>query len=227
MKILSISDKIVDVIYSPACREKFPDVDLLISCGDLPYYYVEYVLTILDKPLYYVRGNHASTVEYAQQGARTEPRGAIDLHRKALTEKNLIFAGVEGNAGRLKTSLPFKHLILAGVEGSIRYNTGDHQYTQGEMWLMIYSLVPRLLWNRLARGRALDVFVTHAPPCGIHDKTDRAHVGVDAFRWLDQTFRPKLHLHGHIHIYQHAEITETLFGETRVINTYGHRLTEI
>jgi Icc-related predicted phosphoesterase len=206
MKILSISDKVVDYLYSPACRDKFGEVDLIISCGDLPYYYMEYVLTSLDKPLLFVRGNHASRVEYSRRGGRTEPLGAVDLHRKAIMHSGL---------------------IIAGVEGSVRYNRGEYQYTQAEMWGHIYSLVPRLLWNRATQGRALDILVTHAPPRGIHDKEDNAHTGANAFRWLIETFQPKLHLHGHIHVYNSAEITQTMHRKTRVLNTYGYRLTEL
>ena len=54
MKVLSLSDKIVSFIYSPKVRDRFSDVDLVIGCGDLPYYYLEYVLNALDQPLYFV-----------------------------------------------------------------------------------------------------------------------------------------------------------------------------
>lgn len=205
MKILAISDKVVDYIYGPGCKLKFHDVDLIISCGDLPYYYVEYVLSTLDRPLLFVRGNHANKIEYSKSGNRTGPRGALDLHRKAIMFENILFAG---------------------VEGSVRYNKGDFQYTQGEMWGHVLRMVPQLLYNRMAYGRFLDVFVTHASPRGIHDKPDPAHVGANAFHWLIRTFEPKYHLHGHIHRYHHEDPAETQFGSTLVVNAYGHRVLE-
>jgi Icc-related predicted phosphoesterase len=93
------------------------------------------------------------------------------------------------------------------------------------MWKHVFSLVPGLLYNRLVYGRFLDVFVTHAPPAGIHDRDDLTHQGINAFRWLIRVFQPAYHFHGHIHIYRPDEVTETLFGSTRVINTFSYRET--
>ena len=118
--------------------------------------------------------------------------------------------------------------IFAGVEGSIRYkNEGRFQYTQKEMWFNIFRLIPSLLLNRLLYGRYLDVFVTHAAPWGIHDKSDWTHQGVKAFLWFIQRFKPKYHLHGHNHVYEVDTITRTKVGKTTVLNTYGYRETEL
>ncbi len=204
MKLLTVSDKEISLIYSAQIRERFNDVDLAISAGDLSYYYLEYIISSLDIPLYFVRGNHARDVEYGVAGPRKAPWGAVDLHRKVIQD-------------------PKTGLLLAGIEGSLRYNKGDHQYTQSEMWSMVLSLVPKLIWNKIRYGRFLDVFVTHAPPWGIHDEEDRAHQGVKAFNWLIKTFQPTLHIHGHVHIYHPGVITETLIGRTLVLNTYGYR----
>jgi len=59
MKILAISDIVVPQLYTEQIPERFLDVDLVLSCGDLPYEYLEYIVTRLGKPLFYVRGNHA------------------------------------------------------------------------------------------------------------------------------------------------------------------------
>ncbi len=204
MKILSISDKEVNRIYSPQIRQRFNDIDLAIGCGDLSYYYLEYIISTLDVPLYFVRGNHAKKIEYGCAGQRESPWGAVNLHKKVLKDQ--------------KTGL-----LLSGIQGSLRYNRGDYQYTQGEMWAMVLRLVPTLIWNKLHYGRYLDIFVTHAPPWGIHDRDDPAHQGAKAFRWLILTFQPTFHLHGHVHVYYPNTITETLLGRTRVLNTYGFR----
>ncbi len=204
MKLLTVSDKEISLIYSAQIRERFNDVDLAISAGDLSYYYLEYIISSLDIPLYFVRGNHAKDVEFGVAGPRKAPWGAVDLHRKVVRD-------------------PKTGLLLAGIEGSLRYNKGDYQYTQSEMWSMVLSLVPKLIWNKIRYGRFLDVFVTHAPPWGIHDEEDRAHQGVKAFNWLIKTFQPTLHIHGHVHIYHPGVITETLVGRTLVLNTYGYR----
>jgi Icc-related predicted phosphoesterase len=92
------------------------------------------------------------------------------------------------------------------------------------MWSHIVRLTPGLLWNKIRHGRFLDVFVSHAPPRGIHDQIDLPHQGIDAFRWLLRTFKPAYHFHGHIHVYRPDDVTETVFEQTRVINTYGYKV---
>ncbi len=51
MRILSVSDTEIGFIYSPMIVEKFQSIDMVISCGDLPYYYLEYILSMLNEPL--------------------------------------------------------------------------------------------------------------------------------------------------------------------------------
>lgn len=203
MKILSVSDLEMGFLYSPRIAERFYDVDMIISCGDLPYYYLEYMISMLNIPLYYVRGNHAAQVESGFGGDRTHPWGAVDMHRRV----------VEDDTG----------LLLAGIEGSLQYNNGPHQYNQDEMWWMVWMLVPQLFFNRIRFGHYLDIFITHAPPFGIHDRDDRPHQGIKAFNWLIRVFQPTLHLHGHIHLYTQNVVPVTRVNHTQVINTYGYR----
>jgi len=204
MNLLTVSDKESLLIYSPQIKQRFSDVDLVIGCGDLSYFYLEFIISSLDVPLYFVRGNHAREVEYSPVGERKAPWGAIDLHKNVVHD-------------------PESGLIMAGIEGSLRYKPGDYQYSQFEMWLMVLQLVPALLWNKIRYGRFLDIFVSHAPPWGIHDDEDRAHQGIKAFKWLIKTFQPAYHLHGHVHVYRPDVVTETLVGDTHVVNSYGFR----
>ncbi|MFN7035590.1 MAG: metallophosphoesterase [Bellilinea sp.] len=203
MNILAVSDIELGFIYNVQIGQRFKNVDLIISCGDLPYYYLEFILSVLDRPLYYVRGNHASKVEITTAGERSSPWGAVDLHRRAVRSP--------------------QGILLAGIEGSLRYNYGPHQYTQAEMWWMALSLTPALMLNKLRFGRYLDIFVTHAPPWGIHDMDDLPHRGIKAFNWLIKVFQPAYHLHGHIHVYRNDTEVETKVGNTTVINCYGYR----
>jgi len=207
VKILSISDKIVSFIYSPLVKSKFGHVKFVLACGDLPYYYQEFIVSSLDAPLFFVRGNHDPEIEVGEKRSCSQPLGATDLHRNLVRHEGV---------------------LLSGVEGSIRYKKlGKFQYTQSQMWSHIFRLIPGLLLNRVLYGRYLDVFVTHAPPWGIHDKDDLPHHGVKAFRWFIKVFRPKYHFHGHIHIYRPDTITQTQFEHTQVINTFGYLETEI
>ena len=204
MNLLTVSDIESPLIYSPQIKQRFSDVDLVISCGDLSYIYLEYIISSLDIPLYFVRGNHAKEIEVTTAGDRTAPWGGADLHNKVVRD-------------------PESGLILAGIEGSLRYKPGDYQYSQFEMWLMVLLLIPALLWNKLRYGRFLDIFISHAPPWGIHDSNDRAHQGIKAFKWLVETFQPDYHFHGHVHVYRPDVVTETLVGKTHVVNSYGFR----
>jgi len=202
VKVLLLSDVIVSFIYSPQVRHRFPDVDLLIGCGDLAYYYLEYVLNALDIPCFFVRGNHDKIVEYSLEAQRTSPNGAKNLHLRATDYRGLLFAG---------------------IEGSLRYRIGPYQYTQSQMWNHVFRLVPNLFINRMRYGRFLDVFITHSPPAGIHDLPDLPHQGIKAFRWFLQVFKPAYHFHGHVHVYRPDTVVETTFSQTKVANAFGYR----
>jgi len=204
VNVLSLSDRLVDSIYSSQILTRFGNLDWVIACGDLPYYYLEYVVNSLDVPVFFVRGNHDTPLEEGMGGGHSGPCGAIDLHRQVINQQGA---------------------LLAGVEGSIRYRNGPFMYTQDEMWLHVFSLLPQLFYNRLRYGRYLDVFVTHAPPWQIHDGLDLPHQGIRAFRWLLAVFQPAYHFHGHVHVYGPNPVTETQFGRTRVINAYCYRQT--
>jgi Icc-related predicted phosphoesterase len=207
VKILSISDTVVPSLYSNHIIEKFKDIDCVIACGDLPYYYQEFIISTLNVPLFFVHGNHDPKVEYSDHGECTYPHGGIDLHCRVLRHKGI---------------------LISGVQGSIRYNqSSNFQYSQFQMWQHVIRLFPGLLWNQLKYGRFLDIFVTHAPPWGIHDGPDYPHIGIKAFRWLIKTFKPKYHFHGHIHVYKPNTITETQFNMTNVVNAYGHKVVNL
>ena len=202
MKILMLSDKMLPFIHSPSVKDRFGDVELIIGCGDLPYYYLEYVLNALGKPLFFVHGNHDRKVEVKSGIERDAPRGGVNIHRKIVNHKGI---------------------LIGGIEGSIRYRPGAFQYTQTEMWTNVLSLVPKLLYNRINYGRSLDIFVSHAPPKGIHDDTDLPHQGIEAFRWLIEKFSPKYFLHGHVHVYRPDISVKTKVGDTMIINAYGYQ----
>jgi Icc-related predicted phosphoesterase len=207
MKILAISDEVVDFIYSPAAKERFGDVDLIVGCGDLPFYYLEFVVTILNKPLYMVSGNHDAHNQYMSDGRiLNHAEGTINIDGELANENGI---------------------LLAGLGGSIRYRPdGVHQYTQSEMKGRVLSMTPSLLLNRLRRGRFLDILITHSAPRNIHDSDDAAHVGFEAFNSFIQWFKPRFLLHGHSHVYQRNAITRTMVGETEVLNVYPYRLIE-
>jgi Icc-related predicted phosphoesterase len=194
------------MIYSPQIIDRFDHIDVIIGCGDLPYYYLEFMISMLNRPLFFVRGNHAPKMEYGTEWERQFPLGGINIHCRTV-----------------RTS---KGLLLAGVEGCLQYNTGPNQYSQRQMWMNVFRLIPGMLVNRLRYGRFLDIFVTHAPPWHIHDADDRPHQGIKAFRWLDQVFQPSYHFHGHVHLYRQDAVKLTFLGKTKILNTYGYQITD-
>lgn len=212
MRTLVISDKVEAILYSGAIAERVGPVDLVLSCGDLPFYYIEFIVSMLNKPTYYVMGNHGSEVQYHSGKGEswqiaTAPQGATDLHCRTARVGDL---------------------LLAGLEGSIRYNnSSESQYTDSEMWLNVARLAPKLLRNRLRYGRWLDVLVTHSPPFGIHDRPDRAHTGFRSFLPFMRWFKPKYLLHGHIHLYRRDEVAQSRYHETEIINVYPYRLLDL
>lgn len=208
MHLLALSDKESPLVYSANIKNRFCHVDLAFGCGDLSYFYLEYVISSLDIPLYYVRGNHAPKIEFGVGGMRVAPWGAVNLNKKVVRD-------------------PKTGLLLAGIEGSLRYNKGDHQYSQWKMLMMVIGLIPKLLINKMRYGRYLDILVTHAPPLGIHDQNDLPHRGIRAFKWFVKVFQPAYHLHGHVHVIRPGTVTETTLGKTKIVNAFGYRVLSI
>lgn len=201
LKILAVSDKVLDSHYNPAIRKSYPEVDMLLGCGDLPFYYLDFLVSALDRRMLYVRGNHDAHRQYSsERGELTEVRGGVDIHRRVVLEKGV---------------------LVAGLEGSMRYKPGrKQQYTEGEMTLEIARMVPRLMGTRAMFGRFADILIAHSPAFGIHDEDDLTHTGFKIFLSFLRFFKPQYMLHGHIHIYDRNKQHITKFEETTIVNVY-------
>lgn len=205
MKILAVSDQVLKLLYCSDVRQKYPDIDLIIGCGDLPFYYLEFLVSALDKRLVYVRGNHDKGLQYTSEGGVLEEvAGGSDIHGRCVTRNGL---------------------LIAGLEGSMRYRPdAPFMYTEAEMKRQVAALMPKLLRNKIRHGRYLDILITHSPPFGIHDKQDIPHTGFKIFLNFLQWFRPKYMLHGHIHIYRHNTQRITQYEDTTIINVFPYHL---
>ena len=212
MKILCISDQIDPQVYSPSIRERFADVDLILSAGDLPLDYLDFIISNLNKPLYFVFGNHH--IEELKHYKKL-----WDIPQLIHEEREYLGCGAVHLGTKVKTEGKF---ILAGLGGSMRYNNGYNQFTDFEMFFEITKLIPSLLWNRLFHGRFLDILLTHAPPKGIHDKNDKCHWGFKTYLWFMRVFKPRYLVHGHIHLYDLCDIRCTKWEKTTIINAYSH-----
>ncbi len=229
MKILAISDEVVDLLYSPRIKQKYADVDLVLGCGDLPFYYLEFIVTMLDVPLYYVPGNHDKPNQYMSDGrVVNRAEGCEPLDGRIVSYSIAKQPWRTGHPEAALPDAPHSTLLLAGLGGCLRYNAdANHQYTQGEMNARAMGLAPALLANRVRYGRSLDVFISHAPPRGIHDGPDLAHTGLDAFLKLMDWFQPRYWLHGHSHVYRADAVTATRYKQTVVLNVYPGRVIEV
>lgn len=206
MKILAVSDEVVERLYSLCNHGHFSDVQLILGCGDLPYTYLENLLTLLNLPLFYVPGNHDP--EYDPKNVGTRAEGGSNLDLKLIRHKNL---------------------LIGGFGGSIRYRPdGTNQYTQREADWRARRLLPGLAWNRIRFGRALDILITHSPPFGIHDEPTQSHQGLKAVNWLIRTAKPRYHLHGHVHFQRgNLAASDSVLGATRILNVYPYKVLEI
>lgn len=203
VKILAVSDEVVERLYSLSNSGHFRDVDLIIGCGDLPYPYLENLITLLNVPLLYVPGNHDPNYN-----------------------PNQTLSYVEGGSNLDLKLLRFKKFLIGGFGGCIRYRPdGTNQYTQTEAYLRALPLIPRLLMNRIRYGRALDILITHSPPFGIHDDDTQAHQGLRAINWLLRVAQPRYHFHGHTHFQRrNLSPSETTYGLTKIMNVFPYKL---
>jgi Icc-related predicted phosphoesterase len=205
MRILAVSDRIVDFLYSSQTAVTMRPVDLVVGCGDLPYFYLEFLASALDGPLVYVHGNHDLQPQYTHDGrVLTGVQGGVDVHRRVVQ--------VAG-------------LHIAGLEGSMRYRpNAAHMFTEWEMTRNVLAMAPILYWCRLRHHRPLDLLVTHSPPLNVHDGRDLAHRGFAVFLTFIKRFKPRYLLHGHVHVYRSDVPRVTRVGPTKVINVYPFRL---
>jgi Icc-related predicted phosphoesterase len=180
----------------------------------LPFDYLEYLVSRLDVPLLYVPGNHDPSLK------------SPDLTWMPLGSQ---FAPIPGPAGCDNIDgqvVDVGGLRIAGLGGSLRYKAGPNQYSQAQMRWRALKLEFRIRLKRVRHRRKLDILVTHAPPYGVAEAKDAAHVGFVAFVGLIRHFQPLLAVHGHVHPYGRV-LPERRIGVTRVINVIPSRVIEI
>ena len=115
-----MSDAVEPGLKEPSDAPQLGDIDLIISCGDLPPEYLSQLIDALKAPLYYVGGNH--DIRYEAK----PPEGGLNLHARLVA---------------------FEGLKILGLEGSHWYNGGPYQYTEAQMRAIIRRLRPRLWWR--------------------------------------------------------------------------------
>ena len=113
MKILLVSDEEDRFLWDYYTPGRLKGIDLILSAGDLKAEYLSFLVTMANRPLLYVPGNHDGG--YAQRS----PEGCQCIDGKLVT------------VGGLR---------ILGLGGSALYNGGPHQYTEKQMRRRIHRL---------------------------------------------------------------------------------------
>jgi uncharacterized protein len=206
VKILAVSDEVVERLYTLCASGHFREIELILGCGDLPYPYLENLLTFLNVPLFYVPGNHDPI--YNSDNTLAYVEGATNIDLKVIR---------------------FKKFLIGGLGGSIQYRPdGTNQYSQTEAFLRAFRMLPPLVLNQINYGRRLDILITHSPPFGIHDEVTLAHQGLKAINWLLRIARPRYHFHGHTHFQRrNLSPSETIHDLTKIMNVFPYKVVEV
>jgi Icc-related predicted phosphoesterase len=192
-KILCVSD--IDILSNmnlESMKNKFKDIDFIISAGDVSNRYIDFLVSTLDKDLIYVNGNHIYHKDYPITFAKN----------------------IDGKF------LKYKGLRILGLDGSKLYSHKEHQYTDFQMACKVFK-------NIFSLCLGVDIVVSHASPKGIHDIDEKVHEGFKIFNKVIKWFKPKLWVHGHVHLYNYLAVQETYVGDTRIMNVFGYKLLEI
>jgi len=210
-RILAIADEVDEGLYTDKLIQLRPD--LVLSAGDLPFDYLEYIVSRLDVPLVYVPGNHDA--ELRSSDPTWTPVGADAPERGPL--------GCVNADGRVVVAAG---LHIAGLGGSMRYRRGPNQYTEAEMRWRALSLEVRIRLSPTRGARRVDVVLTHAPPLGWGAPDDLAHRGFASFVRLVKDLTPRLLIHGHVHPFGRVQ-PERRLAATQIINAVPLRLIEL
>lgn len=115
MRILVVADTEESALWDYFDKSRWGKLDLIISCGDLSASYLEFLRTMLNAELLYVRGNHDSGYE------SHAPEGCICIEDKIYD---------------------YQGLRIMGLGGSMRYREGSNMFTEREMAQRVRRIRP-------------------------------------------------------------------------------------
>jgi predicted phosphodiesterase len=209
-RVLAVADEVVPGLWTDAVRAH--RVDLVLAAGDLPFDYLDYLASALDRPCVLVPGNH-------------DPDLSGFSHRRGLPLRAGLPETWPGPPGAVDADgrvVDVAGLRIAGLGGSLRYRHGPNQWTEAQQaWR-----ARRLRLRAALRGGRVDVLVTHAPPRHCGDREDPAHRGFECLHGLVRALAPSVLVHGHVHPHG-APVPDRRLGHTRVINAVGFRILDI
>lgn len=113
MKILVVADEESAYLWDHYRPGRLAGIDLILSAGDLKPEYLSFLVTMANRPLLYVHGNHDAVYQ------KRPPEGCDCIDDKLVT--------VNG-------------LRILGLGGARMYNGGPYQYTEKQMERRIRKL---------------------------------------------------------------------------------------
>ena len=102
MNILCLADEEDLSLYEFYSKDKTNDVDLILSCGDLKKEYLEFIVTMSNKKLVYVYGNHD----------RTQIEGGICAEDKLIIVNGIRILGLGGSVQYSGTKNQYSELQM-------------------------------------------------------------------------------------------------------------------
>ncbi|WP_433409377.1 metallophosphoesterase family protein [Saccharomonospora azurea] len=200
-RILAVSDEVDEALWSACVTDV--SVDLILAAGDLPFDYLDFLASTLDRPLVFVPGNHDPDL------SGFGFRNGLAL-RAGFPSR---WPGPPGGVNADGRVVEVAGVRIAGLGGSPLYNNGPNQWSERAQARRARRLVRR------ARG-PVDVLLTHTPPRGVGDGPDPVHRGFECLHHAVRRLRPRWLLHGHVHPYGRPTPDHRL-GDTRVRNVVG------
>ena len=127
MRILVVSDIESKFIWDHFDPERFRDVEMILSCGDLSARYLSFLVTMIPCPLFYVPGNHDKRYE------TNPPEGCVNID------------------GRL---VVYRGVRIMGLGGCKSPHPCLHEYSEPQMWKKVRRMESQI---RRAKGLDLFV----------------------------------------------------------------------
>ncbi len=196
MKILMVADHESRFIWDHFDPSRFSEIDLIISCGDLKSEYLSFLVTMVNKPLFFVNGNHDTHYQ------RQPPEGCESIDGRVV-----VYQGVR----------------ILGLGGSMKYgkdpirSAPPYQYTEKQMDKRIRKLTPKI--RRLG---GIDLLVTHSPAKGVCDGLDICHTGFSSLLTLMAKWQPPVMVHGHMHMGFGQGKRFVIHGQTTVYDAFEY-----
>lgn len=106
MKILAVSDVDAKYYFDYYAPGKLDGIDLILACGDLHREFLEFLVTMSNRPVLYIHGNHDEGYD------QRPPEGCV-----CVDDQIFVWNGVR----------------ILGLGGSHRYRDGKYMFTERQM----------------------------------------------------------------------------------------------